>query len=105
MENNVELREFLFGGAGLGPSFPFPRDSVALAGKDAEWEWAGCLMSCLGLGGLATSVLSGSSAAHISHATKSGWLRNVQRGHCFFCSGNETTGSEAGSWTVGRRGG
>lgn len=99
MEKRLELRLCLFGAFGLWVFFSSScRGFGAVGGgSEAEWECEGALTSA-GLGGLAM-VASGKVASHISQAVRFGWLRKVQRGHCFLRSGVDGR-DDSWLWTV-----
>lgn len=99
MENRVELRLWRLGAAGLKPSVCLSGWRVSAemdGGRDAECE---CDVFDLdvrtGDGGFETTV-AGSSLWHISQVVRSGWLRKVQRGHCFFWTGDADVSSAGG---------
>lgn len=84
---SIELKLCLFAIPGRCSSLL----SRSAAGTEAECACA-FARGATGLGGLETVAL-GSGAAHISQSVREAWLRKVQRGHCFFCSGVGGRGS------------
>lgn len=93
MLKSVELRLCLFGGPGRSSALSLS-GAVVGGGREAECECdtRGSVLCIEGDGGFVTVVL-GSGALHISHSLREAWLRKVQRGHCFFCSGVEGRGA------------